>query len=102
VIQNKYAASRYKGSLSLIGLVESVKGSGLGTQGPQVFTQTDLQGLMLRCLMIIRQPYAWDMVADPPKQVPTLQRCLQYIAKGNSPDYEMEPAPPPEKWCAVA
>jgi hypothetical protein len=79
-IQNKYSASRYTGQLSLIGLVESVKGPGL-QGGGQVFTQRDLQGLNLRCLMVIKNPWTWDTVQSPPKFVPTLHDCLRDIAK---------------------
>jgi hypothetical protein len=80
VIANKYKGSRYNGALSLIGLVESVKGPGLQGSG-QVYTQRDLQGLNLRCLMVIKSQWAWDTVQNPPKFVPTLRDCLRDIAK---------------------
>jgi hypothetical protein len=78
--QNKYASSKWKGQLLVIGFVESVKGKGL-QGGGQIYTQTDLDGLALRVIMVVKSEYAWDTQGKPPKFMPSQQAVLQYLAK---------------------
>jgi poly [ADP-ribose] polymerase 6/8 len=80
---NKYRESQYKGAPILLGLVESVTGQGFkqGSEGPQEYTQSDFNGIVLRCLMIVKATFEWDAMHKPPKFVPTLHDCLQYLAK---------------------
>jgi poly [ADP-ribose] polymerase 6/8 len=75
----KYANSRFDQTMTILGVVENIKGMNV-VRPNMIFTQGDLTALVARCLVVVNSAFVWDLVKSPPKHVPTLDDCLKYLA----------------------
>jgi hypothetical protein len=65
----------------VLALVENIPGGALNKVAPEEWTQQDLDGLIVRCLILVRRPFQWDLEQQPPKRIPTLDECLAWFAQ---------------------
>jgi poly [ADP-ribose] polymerase 6/8 len=77
---NLYCNTKLPKQMTVLALVENVPGPDLNKVMESEYTQKDLEGLIVRCLMVVEKPFTWDALVEPPKHVPTLDECLSYFA----------------------
>jgi hypothetical protein len=75
-----YKSSVLPASLTVLALVENIKGPLLNQVADVEWTQKDLDGLVVRCLLIVKKEFEWNLVQKPPAKVPTLDECLDWFA----------------------
>jgi hypothetical protein len=75
-----YAASQFGRNLVVLALIENVKNPKLKQVAPDEWTQRDVGGLIVRCLMIVKQQFQWNLVAGPPAKVPSFTTVQKWIA----------------------
>jgi hypothetical protein len=76
-----YRNSQFHAGLQVLALCENVPGVALKQVAPTEWTQQDLTGLVVRSLMIVKQPFEWDVVQQPPVKIPSVEDCLGCIAE---------------------
>jgi hypothetical protein len=81
--QNKtcYTNSKFGNQLLVMALCENAPGKQLNKVAPFEWTQRDKDGLIVRCLFIVKNQFAWDVIAQPPRAVPTLRDCVRCFAE---------------------
>jgi poly [ADP-ribose] polymerase 6/8 len=79
-----YEKSTLPQPLIVLALVENLEGPLLKKVAAAEWTQRDLDGLIVRCLMIVKQQFQWDVQTEPPKRIPTLEEYLEWIEKNES------------------
>jgi hypothetical protein len=77
---NKYANTIFPKTTTVLALCENIKGPELNLVTQAEYTQKDIEGLIVRCLMVVKTSFAWDPFAKPPAHMPSLHECLSYIA----------------------
>jgi poly [ADP-ribose] polymerase 6/8 len=77
---NHYAKSKLPQAMTVLALIENAKGKTLKQVHPNEFTQQNPNGLIVRCLMVVKQDFSWNPHKNPPKAVPSLKSCLAWIA----------------------
>jgi hypothetical protein len=78
---NKYVHTQLPNPMIVLALCENVIGPLLRNVAQMEHTQQDLDGLIVRCVMIAKVSFAWDPYVSPPAHVPTLPECLAYIGQ---------------------
>jgi poly [ADP-ribose] polymerase 6/8 len=81
---NKYGQTRLPAHMTVLALCENVKSHALTNKGGCEYTQKDVNGLIVRCIMVAKSQFNWDPFAFPPAHVPSLHECLSYIARRGS------------------
>jgi hypothetical protein len=79
-----YKSSRLPDTLQVVALIENVAGPLLKQVATVEWTQRDLDGLIVRVLMIVKKEFLWDVAAFPPKAVPTLTEYQKWIERNGS------------------
>jgi poly [ADP-ribose] polymerase 6/8 len=79
--ENNYKHTSLPAKMRVLALCENVKGPQLAKVADAEFTQQDLDGLIVRCLMVVKNDFAWDPYEQPPKRVPSLHDCLAYLGQ---------------------
>jgi hypothetical protein len=80
VNDSRYAASQLGDSLTVLALIENVENPLLRQVAPDEWTQQDVGGLIVRCLLVVRTRFDWDLVADPKAELPSFATCMRWLA----------------------
>jgi hypothetical protein len=75
-----YAGSKFGANLTVLALIENVKNPLLKQVAADEWTQQDVGGLIVRCLLIVKQSFQWDLVSDPNVKVPSFNTCMKWLA----------------------
>jgi poly [ADP-ribose] polymerase 6/8 len=78
--ENAYVNTKLPKQMTVLALVENVPGPALKQVQPNEYTQQDPEALLVRCLMVVTAEFQWNVYQKPPKEVPTLKKCLSFIA----------------------
>jgi poly [ADP-ribose] polymerase 6/8 len=78
---HKYGRSNLPAQMIVLALCENIKGPMLKHVANGEYTQRDLDGLIVRCIMVAKTNFSWDPQVQPPAHVPSLHECLSYIAE---------------------
>jgi hypothetical protein len=76
-----YKNSKFGGGLLVMALCENVTGPLLRHVASGEWTQQDLPGLMVRCLLIVRNWFQWNLLENPNPRVPSFVECRRWIAE---------------------
>jgi hypothetical protein len=75
-----YAASQLGANLIVLALIENVKNPLLKQVAHDEWTQQDVGGLIVRCLLVVKKQFQWDLVADPKAELPSFATCMRWVA----------------------
>jgi hypothetical protein len=78
---HRFKNSRFPKVMTVLALVENVKGDLLKQVAPVEWTQRDLDGIIVRCLLIVKSQFKWDVSVNPPQFVPDFRDCLSHIVR---------------------
>jgi hypothetical protein len=78
---SKYVGSQLGKNLIVLALCENVKGKMLKQVAGDEWTQRDLKGLIVRCLLIVKEQFNWDLVADPKADVPSFRTVQRWMTE---------------------
>lgn len=78
---NRYKNSTLPNNLQVLSLTENAKTPGLNHPIEFEYTQTDERACIIRCLMVVKNNFSWDIVKNPPKYIPSLNDVLRSMTK---------------------
>jgi hypothetical protein len=91
--QHSYENSQFPKSLIVMALVENICSGLLKNVAQSEWTQRDLDGIMVRVLMIVNSVFEWDVHQSEPGCIPSLDDCLTFI-DGSGPRHNDRPVTP--------
>jgi hypothetical protein len=62
-------------------LCENVTGPLLNHVAINEWTQQDLAGLMVRCLLVVQKQFHWNLISQPNARVPSFEECQRWIVQ---------------------
>jgi hypothetical protein len=80
---HRFTNSRFPKMMTVLALVENVKGELLKKVADAEWTQRDLEGIIVRCLLIVKKQFQWNVSAQPPRFVPNFNDCLEHLVNKN-------------------
>jgi hypothetical protein len=60
-----------------LALIENVKNPLLRQVAQLELTQQNIRGLIVRCLLVVKKQFEWNLVDDPEAELPSFATCMR-------------------------